>query len=79
MESKSEVANLLESIRLSYEAAHRALYAPSITAPHEFITERMEHMHNAHSQLKTLVGEHEAMRLFNQTLDAIGENGTHDD
>lgn len=74
MENKSEVAKLLENIRLSYEAAQRALYAPSVTAPHEFITKRMENMQEAHAKLQIIVGEHEATRLMAQTLESVKES-----
>ncbi|MBV9228372.1 MAG: hypothetical protein JOZ18_03590 [Chloroflexi bacterium] len=71
MQNQSEVARLLESIRLSYEAAQRAMTQPAITAPHEFITKRMEHVQAVHSQLKTLVGEQEATKLVVEALDNL--------
>lgn len=67
MENKSEVARLRESIRLSYEAAQRALYDPALgTAKHEFITKRMENMQQAHAELQTIIGEEEAIKLVAQ-------------
>lgn len=73
MEQKSEVARLLEEIRLSYEAAHRALNAPAITARHDFITKRMERMHTVHMQLQGLVGKDEAIKLIAETLEQAQE------
>lgn len=70
MENSSEVARLRESIRLSYEAARRALNDPAFgSAKHEFITKRMEGIQHAHAALQTLVGEEAATRLVAETLE----------
>jgi enoyl reductase-like protein len=66
---ESEVARLLESIRLSYESAYLALHGPAMVAKHEFITKRMENMQQAHEQLQTIVGKEEATKLVVQTLE----------
>lgn len=66
---ESEVARLLESIRLSYESAYLALHGPAMVAKHEFITKRMENMQQAHEQLQTIVGKEEAAKLVVQTLE----------
>ena len=70
MENKSEVARLREHIRLSYEAAQRALHDPAFgSTKHEFITKRMETIQNAHAELQTLVGEEAAIKLVAETLE----------
>lgn len=70
MENISEVARIREHIRLSYEAAQRALNDPAFGASkHEFITKRMENIQNAHAALQTLVGEQEAIKLVAETLE----------
>lgn len=74
MQGNSEVARLLENIRLSFEAAQRALQGPAIVARHEFITTKMEHMQQAHAQLQTMVGEREAMQLMAKALDTPAES-----
>jgi hypothetical protein len=69
MEGNSEVARLLESIRLSYESAYFAMHGTAIVSQHEFITTRMENMQKAHAQLQTIVGEQEAAKLLADTLE----------
>ena len=69
MKHKSEVAQLLEQIRLSYEAAKRGMEGTAITAPHDFINKRMEDIQAAHQQLQRAVGEKEATRLMAETLE----------
>jgi hypothetical protein len=73
MQNNSEVARLLESIRLSYESAYLVVHGPAIVGKHEYITKKMENMQQNHEQLKTIVGEQEAGRLLAQTLEAAGE------
>lgn len=53
----SEVRNLLEQIERSYEAAQRALTSPSIMAPHEFISKRMEEIEIARGKISVIVGD----------------------
>jgi len=67
----SEVARLLESIRLSYESAYLAMHGSAIVSKHEFITQRMENMQEAHAQLQTIVGEQEAAKLVVETLENV--------
>lgn len=70
MEHNSEVARLREHIRLTYEAAQRALNDPVFgSAKHEFITKRMEGIQQAHIALQTLVGEDAAIKLVAETLE----------
>jgi hypothetical protein len=71
MENKSEVARLLEQIRLSYESAQSALHGPAMVAKHEFITKRMEDMQEVHVVLQGIVGSEVAMKLIAQTLENI--------
>ena len=62
--SQSEIARIRQQIELEYEAAERALYGFAITAPHDFITARMERIHDLHVELTQHVGENEATRLL---------------
>ena len=71
MENQSEVARLLEQIRLSYEAAKLGMQGVAITAPHEFITKRMENMQQAHAVLEGIVGSDEAVKLVVETLENL--------
>jgi hypothetical protein len=71
--AESEVARLLESIRLSYEAASLALHGPAMLGRHEFITKKMEQMHYHHQKLQAVLGEEAANQLVAKTLDAIEE------
>jgi hypothetical protein len=72
MENKSHVAQLRQRIQQEYEAAQRALSAPAITAPHQFITRRMENIYEAHARLKQLVGQEEATRIMVNTINEVG-------
>jgi len=57
-EQRSEVARLLAQISAEYEAAQRGLSGLAFgTSQHEFITARMEHMGQLHSELHSLVGD----------------------
>jgi hypothetical protein len=57
-EQRSEVARLLAQITAEYEAAERGLNGLAMgVSQHEFITARMEHMGQLHSELQTLVGD----------------------
>lgn len=71
MENKSEVAKLLEEIRRSYESAKLGMHGTAITAPHEFITKRMEHIQEVHVVLQGVVGSETAMKLITETLENI--------
>jgi hypothetical protein len=64
-ELRSEVALLRQRIHLEYEAAQRGLSGIAQgTAQHAFITKRLENMAIHHSELKHLVGEHEAISIL---------------
>lgn len=73
MQNNSEVAQLLESIRLSYESAYLAMHGVAIVAKHEFISKKLENVQCFHAQLQTIVGEHEAIKLVVQTLDGVSQ------
>ncbi|HLG66159.1 MAG TPA: hypothetical protein VKY19_29850 [Ktedonosporobacter sp.] len=83
MHNNSEVAELLENIRLSYEAAHAALYGPAIVGRHEFISRKMECMQQDHEKLQTIVGKRVAIKLVAETLENVEEvrkpQGEHHD
>ncbi len=68
-ENKSEVARLMQHITEEYEAAHRGLYSPAITAPHDFITARLENMGKLQEELQQVVGEQDAMALLVQAIE----------
>lgn len=53
----SEVKRLLEQIEQAYIAAQRALTSPSIMAPHEFITKRMEEIEIKRDELSKVIGD----------------------
>ena len=74
MGNKTEVSQLRERIQREYESAHYAMNAPAITAPHKFITSRMENLQHAHEQLQAIVGEAEGVRMMAETLDCIAED-----
>ncbi|MGH2496937.1 MAG: hypothetical protein ACRDIV_19715 [Ktedonobacteraceae bacterium] len=69
-ENKSEVARIMRQIELEYEAAQRSMYGYAAgAAKHEFITARMENIGHCHEQLKTLVGEEQAVVALAQALE----------
>lgn len=73
-ENKSEVARLMQQIELEFEAAQRGLYGFAAgVAKHEFITARMENIGHCHEQLKTLVGEEQAVVVLAQALERAGD------
>lgn len=75
MEHTSDVARLRQRIQLEYEAATRGLTSIAITAPHEFITTRMERIAACHQELKALLGEQAAIQVVAEALEqAGGEN-----
>ena len=71
-ESNSEVARLRRRIEEEFEAAERAMHGYAVTARHEFITARMEKIGACHEQLKTLVGEEEAIKVLAEALEHAG-------
>jgi hypothetical protein len=68
-EQNSEVARLLAQINYEYEAARQGLSGLAQgVSQHRFITKRMEHIAELHSQLRNLVGD-EAMQLITSQLE----------
>lgn len=66
---ESEVKRILAQISAAYEAAERGMKGLALgNAQHNFITERMEHISQLHTELRTLVGN-DAMKLVVQQLD----------
>ncbi len=66
-ENQSEVARLMQEIELAYEAAQLALTGLAITARHDFINARQEHIAMCHEDLKKLVGEDQAIKMIYET------------
>jgi len=71
MENQSEVARLLQQIRLSYESAQSALHGPAIVSRHEFITKHMENMEESRVTLVGIIGSDEAIKLVTETLESV--------
>ena len=71
--SESEVARLRREIALSYQACLRVFESPSVTAPHSFITARMERISDCQTQLVDLVGADAATRITAQALCEAGQ------
>jgi hypothetical protein len=70
-ERGSEVARLLAQISAEYEAAKLGLTGLAYgTSQHEFITARMEHMSQLHSQLQSIVGD-DAIALIADQLNSV--------
>ncbi len=67
--NKSEVARLMQQITEEYEAAQRGLSSMAITAPHAFITVRLENMGKLQEELQQVVGEQDAMALMVEALE----------
>ena len=65
---ESELARLRRRIAEEYQAATRALTDLAVTAPHAFITARMENLERCRQRLHVLVGEQESTRLFHETI-----------
>jgi hypothetical protein len=73
-ENQSEVARLMQEIELAYEAAQLALTGLAITARHDFINARQEHIAMCHEDLKKLVGEDQAIKIIYETqVKVMGE------
>lgn len=62
----------MQQIERGYEAALRGLTGLAITAPHEFITARMERIADCHQELQALVGEPAAIQVVAQALEQAG-------
>lgn len=71
--AESEIAQLLQHIALSYEAATRALTSPALVARHAFIVKHMENIALAHDKLEELVGSKEATKLLTDQLEASAD------
>jgi regulator of replication initiation timing len=71
----SEVARLRLEITLFYQACLSVFESPGITAPHAFITARMEKISDCQAQLISLVGSDAATRITAQAMDEAGEEG----
>ena len=70
-EQHSEVARLLSQISAEYEAARRGLTGLAYgVSQHEFITARMEHMGQLHTQLQSIVGD-KAIALIADQLSTL--------
>ncbi len=64
---RSEVAYLLSQISAEYEAAQRGFTGLAYgTSRHDFMTKRMENMHDLHCQLRDLVGDVAIAMVANQ-------------
>ena len=71
-EQRSEVARLLSQISEEYQAAQNALTGLAAgTGRHDFITAKMNHMGQLHTELQGHVGEHEAMAMIAHQLDQL--------
>jgi hypothetical protein len=53
----------------------RGLTGLAITAPHEFITARMERIAEYHEELQALVGEPAAIQVVAEALEQAGGEG----
>ena len=71
--SNSEVARLQQEITLSYQACLSVFESPGITAPHAFITARMEKISDCQEQLVSLVGSDAATRITAQAISEAAE------
>ncbi|TMC22992.1 MAG: hypothetical protein E6J34_04320 [Chloroflexi bacterium] len=72
-ECKSEVALLLARIEAEYQGATNGLNGLSSgSAKHEVITSKMERVAGYSEQLKTLVGEDQAIRLTVEAMNRAG-------
>ena len=74
--SESEVARLRREIVLSYQACLSVFESPSITAPHAFITAKMEKIAECQERLVDIVGADAATRI---TTEAMRKTGEEDD
>jgi hypothetical protein len=65
----SKIAQFREQYELEYQAARQGLEGVAMTAPHQFITKRIENMWEHFQQLVQEVGEAEAHRIaFGEVL-----------
>ena len=65
----SEVAHVLQRIQQEYEAAEQGLSGlAGGAAKHQFISAKMERLHEAHEQLEALLGQEEATALIARTI-----------
>ena len=66
--SLSEVARLRRRIADEYIAAKLAMEGFAVTAPHEFVTTKMQNIATCHQELIKLVGEQEATKVVAETI-----------
>jgi hypothetical protein len=71
MGNKSEVARLLNQIRVEYDAALQGLSGVAEVARHSFINASMENMGKLNAQLQEIIGTEEAMIL---TIDLMSHS-----
>jgi hypothetical protein len=76
--SQSEIARLRQEIMLSYQACLRVFEVPNITAPHSFITARMEKISDCQAQLVDLVGADAATLITVQAIGEVAEEDTEE-
>ncbi|MBA2392868.1 MAG: hypothetical protein H0V70_09005 [Ktedonobacteraceae bacterium] len=69
MANQSEVANLLAQITAEYNAAHLGLEGYAMTARHDIITARMEHLETAREALVEELGADVAMSMIIEAID----------
>jgi hypothetical protein len=76
--SNSEVARLRQEITLSYQSCLSVFESPGITAPHSFITARMEKISDCQEQLVNLVGSDAATRITAQAISEAAQEGSEE-
>ncbi len=69
MQNHSEVARLMQQLDAECEAARLAMTGYAEVAKHEVITARMERMGALHEELKSIVGETEAVKALVKALE----------
>jgi hypothetical protein len=63
----SEVARILEQIRLEYESAQLGMSGPAYgSSKHSFITARMEMVGQLHNELEALIGDGAIVLVINE-------------
>jgi hypothetical protein len=73
--NKSEVARLMRQITEEYQAAKLGMQGPAVgSTKHQFITSKMERMHDLHESLVPLVGPQQAIICLGQALEQTQEH-----
>lgn len=76
MSNESDVARLLETIDLEYQAAWNGLSGLAQgTSQHDFINAKLERMEDARQELEKLVGENEAARMVVEQMNKSSAKG----